>query len=980
MTEQESGPAKNGQSRDGEPTRELTELEYRDWVQERIAGKLFSRLLAIVGVVGIASLLGIYTLLSDSATETMQTAMREQDSRFEALQHQLESTIAQREDAIVDNVAERLQAGTRAQVAETLLNHPSILEAILRTLENPEFQQQIAESDSTVAFLENFIHTTFARDENIFLIIVDAVRNRALDASEEELVRDEALRFYSTLEAQDERVRSAIWEIIQERDTPSRLHFSALELYRPSTAFDEVDRDVFESAVGYLSQADVSDAQISSYKTFFRNFSHGHFIGYMENYLIDPEFSQSGTRIIVADILVGALAEIATDDALLALSRLSTSADEDIRSIGLTAMAGMSTYEEISATARHQAIEMLLEDFGRAAAERLHMTQEALQRMTEFARAYIDGDIGRIDGLQEGADIFSQYVLTGVQENIEEEILLRQAASQSIHRDFYLTDYQVYNSVDLGLRQEINWTEYHSAVVSLLQLAEGERSVVSDWRLFIEPRIARELEADNDITTGTALLLEAAVARMQAEDASPQRLQMFSDRLLDQLVTIPNGLFRWHLRSVTEFALAHASSDQLGTFLGRSMAERLAGRQRTARDRVVAARALSIAMGRDGRGSPPYEQTIGLLEIMTARPGEVHDDFSQAMLQALRTNLESVDDGQRIAVDRLNPDDIDTTIEAMLDAISRKLRNDPAGLDEFELAILEFLLEATGPIYRSSSNAFELVGLWSGLERMAASMDNQDARQRLTDLAQRIAARLQWPAGLDGLARPLALPEGRERIPLSFDGWQSHEDDVWYRVRIRPDDYIVFAIDSGSVDYTVVGRSGSVDHTVVGGSGPRVLALERRSQGEHFSMAGAATEVTRYLRLRSLDPVDQVSLEVRRRPWLRLAASRRDAVPVDEGVLYRSGYESGGQQWVRFAADADATYEIETSNLDGVDTRLTLYDEAGTEIGYDDDGGSEHLASRITLSSTTPGIFLARIDDYSEGQHGEFDLVVRRVD
>lgn len=110
--------------------------------------------------------------------------------------------------------------------------------------------------------------------------------------------------------------------------------------------------------------------------------------------------------------------------------------------------------------------------------------------------------------------------------------------------------------------------------------------------------------------------------------------------------------------------------------------------------------------------------------------------------------------------------------------------------------------------------------------------------------------------------------------------------------------------------------------------------------------------------------------------------SRAEAssIPVNGGIQAHVACPAGDRDWVRFTAAAGVTYTLETVGL-GVksDTVLCLYDNIGTEIACDDEGGVNH-GSRLTWQATAPGEYFAEIrqatDEYAGAQTAyEFSVV-----
>lgn len=110
--------------------------------------------------------------------------------------------------------------------------------------------------------------------------------------------------------------------------------------------------------------------------------------------------------------------------------------------------------------------------------------------------------------------------------------------------------------------------------------------------------------------------------------------------------------------------------------------------------------------------------------------------------------------------------------------------------------------------------------------------------------------------------------------------------------------------------------------------------------------------------------------------------SRAEAssIPVNGEIQAHVACPAGDRDWVRFTAAAGVTYTLETVGL-GVksDTVLCLYDNIGTEIACDDEGGVNH-GSRLTWQAPAPGEYFVEIrqatDAYAGAQTAyEFSIV-----
>jgi hypothetical protein len=93
---------------------------------------------------------------------------------------------------------------------------------------------------------------------------------------------------------------------------------------------------------------------------------------------------------------------------------------------------------------------------------------------------------------------------------------------------------------------------------------------------------------------------------------------------------------------------------------------------------------------------------------------------------------------------------------------------------------------------------------------------------------------------------------------------------------------------------------------------------------------------------------------------------------------------AGDRDYVSFQVEAGTRYIVETGGLSPeCDTVLTLYDEDGTELDRDDDGGQESLASLVSWTAREDGILFAEVsqfDELAEGDDNRYELWVTEAE
>jgi len=94
-------------------------------------------------------------------------------------------------------------------------------------------------------------------------------------------------------------------------------------------------------------------------------------------------------------------------------------------------------------------------------------------------------------------------------------------------------------------------------------------------------------------------------------------------------------------------------------------------------------------------------------------------------------------------------------------------------------------------------------------------------------------------------------------------------------------------------------------------------------------------------------------------------------------------HAEGDHDWLSFEAAEGTTYLIETSNLGlEMDTIVLLYDQSGTEVAQDDDGGEEPRASQITWAADQTATFYILVRDYKDDRAGlgmAYDISLRQT-
>ncbi|WP_448211012.1 PEP-CTERM sorting domain-containing protein [Colwellia sp. MEBiC06753] len=100
-----------------------------------------------------------------------------------------------------------------------------------------------------------------------------------------------------------------------------------------------------------------------------------------------------------------------------------------------------------------------------------------------------------------------------------------------------------------------------------------------------------------------------------------------------------------------------------------------------------------------------------------------------------------------------------------------------------------------------------------------------------------------------------------------------------------------------------------------------------------------------------------------------------------DGSISITGVREGGlpnpNDFFRFFGTIGDTITLETFNLGAItifDSELFLYNPSGTLIGFDDDSGTNSLASRITTTLTETGMFGAAVGGWIDSDAFNYRL------
>ncbi|WP_158195846.1 M10 family metallopeptidase C-terminal domain-containing protein [Stappia indica] len=106
------------------------------------------------------------------------------------------------------------------------------------------------------------------------------------------------------------------------------------------------------------------------------------------------------------------------------------------------------------------------------------------------------------------------------------------------------------------------------------------------------------------------------------------------------------------------------------------------------------------------------------------------------------------------------------------------------------------------------------------------------------------------------------------------------------------------------------------------------------------------------------------------------SASTSTSYTINVGDSFNGTLTSGDRDWVRVTLEAGTTYNIAlTANTSGLDTYLRVHNSSGTQIAYDDDGGSG-VNSFLSFTATTGGTYYLNAGSYNGASTGNYTLSI----
>jgi serralysin len=106
------------------------------------------------------------------------------------------------------------------------------------------------------------------------------------------------------------------------------------------------------------------------------------------------------------------------------------------------------------------------------------------------------------------------------------------------------------------------------------------------------------------------------------------------------------------------------------------------------------------------------------------------------------------------------------------------------------------------------------------------------------------------------------------------------------------------------------------------------------------------------------------------------SATTSTTYTINVGDSFNGTLTSGDRDWVRVTLEAGTTYNIAlTANTSGLDTYLRVHNSSGTQIAYDDDGGSG-VNSFLSFTATTGGTYYLNAGSYNGASTGNYTLSI----
>ena len=347
-----------------EPTRTLSENEYRDWVQDRISAKLLIRITGFLSVLGIAGIIGFGTLAVNF----------------------IDSQITLKLPVIKTDILKDLAPTVKGEVASTLLNITDLEEKLKKTAQDvvkmevsqerieglaKEEVKRLVDRETRPERIEELVRTAIiapkqldfivrAVSEEIRLsdgiqtVLLEQIRPMVLDEKADVNQRASALHMVLIFESQEAELRSLLKDVLASgNDFGTEFYKVALKSFKPADD-THIDAQVLENVMDLCTtRPEMTSATRQAVFSFASRFSAEHaksLITRIERPNISP---------IAARFLLDCLIQLQGDAVVSALVDMATAEKSELSDLGWLGLSLLERDRAIGFEARDAALQRL---------------------------------------------------------------------------------------------------------------------------------------------------------------------------------------------------------------------------------------------------------------------------------------------------------------------------------------------------------------------------------------------------------------------------------------------------------------------------------------------------------------------------------------------------------------------------------------------------------------------------------------------
>jgi hypothetical protein len=889
----------------GQPTRWLTQDEYREWVRDAVSGAIWRRFAAILSIFGVATFYGIWTY-------TERVSNREIDSRFEILRENAKTNASEQTanfERLKNSLSEAMGRQINVEINTQVKTH-QLVDAIANSATS-QTVKALTNSEFLDAQLRNLIVT---QAQNILKDPKSALRELALQ---------QILLF-----GHPQQRAEAVAAVLNNPNSDPRLFSLALDIYElPREGRDH--RDLLDNVLSRaLAQpAALTEANWRSLQNFLKE---DRYVEYASRWVRDRSAMIGANERPALLAIVKRIAQVGELTAATQFVEWTTVGNEALTNLGLEGLTALRSHGGTSPTdtkIRHDLVRRAIGALARADREREGLS-DYLSRLFSALRQKDQAALTRYGASEFATARIRDLVLSLARDN-------RSASWSFVDREIRSPDdlRRVGNFERSGLSAQT-----FSALAALLSVSTD----ANDWQTLVLP-IVKDAK-DGWTSRGPArLLLNAWVHRLRSGDAPPQAVHDVAMLFVNTHSNHDEGLFLSENFASYRFLLSKANDEVIRSLLDR--APRVIGVAYRAAETAEfydenEATILSEVLARSLR-----DQLLTEDHLIKLRAG-LNDMGRQQRSQAIWVAAVAQAAGMRDASPR-EPNWRRTFL-----ALADRARNAGAkdGLSQRSAATLLFLMAnsrfLTVPAALSAAEV-------ANLHLLADDVDRANVEPYVGRLAKLVSSEagsaLPWLGRLEQLS-----PQRVEREAVELT-----QDVTWLSFSTAANRLAYFSIAPAlpsDATATVVKSDGRVFEAQIvrprDGRGPTIARVPYVEPGPT------------YLRVRLPLLRQNVVATLRHDVLYRASAqpSRETAPEIKSGdvVLVQS---SGADEVVlRLNATVSANYLLRTFDLsNSIDTEIEVLNPGEERAFASDDDGGDGLASLLSLRSDRNGAYHIRI-------------------